>query len=254
MYTGACDTTLQECPQRYRLQYAPVSPATATTAVRVATLLLLIGPVAGWKLRELAASDCVGKTTHGQRSGIADPEDKYDVCDVDTWHGRTCDQSQGGSSCDQCTTSCDKPGFLCCDGGCTGCCDDNCAFPPMPPQLPSPAYPPSSPPHSPSPPFAPPSPSAPPSPPSAPPKRTRQDQGLSVLDMAFIISGVLVAVGCIIGSYPIYKLRTATSKGASPVPTGEAGSGASTPTTLPRLSRLPRLPSLPSALPPPAPP
>ena len=238
MYTGACDTTLQECPQRYRLQYAPVSPATATKAVRVATLLLLIGPVAGWKLRELAASDCVGKTTHGQRSDIADPEDKYDVCDVDTWHGRTCDQSQGGSSCDQCTTSCDKTGRLCCDGGCTGCCDDNCPGDPLPPQLPSPAHPPCSPPHSPSPPFAPPSPSAPPSPPSVPPNQAPQDQGLSVLDVTFITIGALVAVAFTIGTYFIYKLRTAASKGASAVPTNEEGSEASTSTTLPSLSRL----------------
>lgn len=191
--------------------------------MRTATLLLLIGPAVGWKLRELAASDCLDRTSHGQRMSTNDPEDKNDSCDADTWHGRTCDRMAGGSSCDKCDTGCDKTGRNCCDGGCDGCCDDNCPGDPMPPQLPSPAYPPSVPPHPPIPPFLPPSPSAPPNPPSAPPRGSMDDdQLLSVLEVTGIVLGALVAVGIVVGvAYYVYKRHAASSERVSAVATVE---------------------------------
>jgi len=194
--------------------------------MRTATLLLLIGPAVGWKLRELAASDCVGKTVHGERTNTNDPEDKYDSCDADTWHGRTCDRASGGSSCDKCDMSCDKSGRNCCDGSCDGCCDDNCPGDPMPPQLPPPPHsphPPSLPPHSPSPPFSPPSPPPPPNPPSAPPRSSMgDDQGLSALQVSGIVLGALVAVGVVVGvAYYVYKWHAAPSERGSAVNTDE---------------------------------
>ena len=205
--------------------------------MRTATLLLLIGPAVGWKLRELAASDCVGKMVHGERAYTDDPEDKNDSCDADTWHGRTCDKASGGSSCDKCDMSCDKTGRNCCDGSCDGCCDDNCPGDPMPPQLPSPAHPPSLPPHPPSPPFSPPKPPPPPNPPSAPPRdSTGDDQGLSALAVAGIVLGALVAAGIIIGvAYYVYKRHAASSsERVSAVATAE-------PTTAPSKRVLPGL-------------
>ena len=190
--------------------------------MKTTTLLFLIGPAAGWKLRELAASDCQYRTSHGARKATEDPEDKYDTCDADTWHGRTCDSYQGGTSCDQCTTSCDKTGRNCCDSGCTGCCDDNCPGDPMPPQLPSPAHPPSLPPHPPSPPFSPPPPPPPPNPPAEPPKGGGDDEGLSASAVAGIVLGSVVAVVIIVGvAYYVYKRYAASSERGSAVATVE---------------------------------
>lgn len=192
--------------------------------MRAAALLVLIGPVAGWKLRELAASDCVGRSVHGARAFTDDPEDKYDTCDVDAWHGRTCDAYQGGTSCDQCTTSCDKTGRLCCDSGCTGCCDDNCPGDPMPPQLPSPARPPCSPPHVPSPPAPPPSPSAPPNPPAEPPRGGGGDEDLSPLAVSGIVLGSVVSVALVAGVvYCACATRTRASGRGTAVSTSDQG-------------------------------
>lgn len=92
----------------------------------------------------------------------------------------------------------------------------------MPPQLPSPAYPPSVPPHPPIPPFSPPSPSAPPNPPSAPPGGLVDDQGLSDLEVAGIVLGVVVAAVIIVGvAYYFYKRHAASPERVSAVATVE---------------------------------